>query len=249
MTEALAFGVLLLFALFLVFHTLRLRGQNPAQAPLREIEALRNLPETVGVAVESGRRLHLSLGSGQIGQADTATTLAGLNAASLIASVAVVSDKPPIITSADGAAMMLAQDVLKQVYRQQNAADRYDSDSARVVGLTPTAFATALMPLMKDEAVGGNVLIGPVGTEAILLTEAASRAHVTTIAGSDNPAAQAVLFATADHPVVGEDVYAVAAYLGRNRAHVASLRAQDWMRAILAGAILIGAVLKSLGIV
>ncbi len=246
MTEAYAFGFLLLFVLFLVFHNLRLRRQDPSQAPLREIEALRNLPETVGEAVESGRRLHLSLGSGQIGQTDTATTLAGLTAASLIASVAVVSDKPPVITSADGAAMMLAQDVLKQVYKQQNAADRYDGDAARVVGLTPMAFATALTPLIKDEAVAGNVLIGPVGPEAILLTEAASRARVTTIAGSDNPAAQAVLFAAADHPVVGEDVYAVSAYLGRSRAHVASLRAQDGMRFVLALVIIVGVIWNSL---
>jgi hypothetical protein len=132
------------------------------------------------------------------------------------------------------------------VYKQQNAAERYDSDSARVVGLTPIAFATALTPLVKDEAVAGNVLIGPVGPEAVLLTEAAGRAHVTTIAGSDNPTAQAVLFATADHPLVGEDVYAVSAYLGRSRAHVASLQAQDWMRLVLAAAIVVGVIWKSL---
>ena len=87
----------------------------------------------------------------------------------------------------------------------------------------------------------------------MLLTEAGQRAKVTTVAGSDLPAAQAMLFATADHPLIGEDLFAGNAYLNRGPArlaHLASLRAQDWMRVLICGAIVLGVVYqtaKSLG--
>ena len=44
--------------------------------------------------------------------------------------------------------------------------------------------------------------------EAALIADANSRAGLTTIAGVDRVAAQAALFAVADHPVLGEDVFA-----------------------------------------
>jgi hypothetical protein len=134
---------------------------------------------------------------------------------------------------------------MKSVYAGQNAADRYAGDVARVVALSPASFGAATTTLMSDEAVNGNVLIGPVGAEGALLAEAGRRAGATTLAGTDNVAAQAALFPAADHSLLGEDVYATGAYLGRENAHVASLQAQDVIRWVLVIAILVGAVIAT----
>jgi hypothetical protein len=244
----LALGTLAVFAALIALFLLAARRRGARPPALREIEAFQRLPGTVGLAVETGRRLHLSLGSGVVGQAETATTLAGLMAVGRIASDAVVSDKPPVITTADGTAMLLAQDVLRQEYREQNALERFESTSARVAGLSPMAFGAALAPLVKDELVAGNVIIGPAGAEALLLAEAGRRAGVPTLAGTDNLSAQAALFAAADDALLGEDVFAGAAYLGRAQAHIASLRAQDVMRVLVILVILAGTVAKTLGL-
>lgn len=240
-------GFVFLFAALIgVFLALgRQRGARPAV--FRPVEALQSLPATVGAAVETGRRLHISLGSGAIGETNTAATLAGLTVLDQISAAAVVSDKPPVVTSADGAAMFLAQDTLRNVYTRQNAQQRYDPAAARVAGLSPMSFGAALTALVKDESTAGTVLVGPVGPEAVLLAEAGSRAHLTTLAGSDNPAAQALLFAAADEPLVGEDLFAGGAYIGRLPAHVASLRAQDIMRILIGLAIVGGVLAKTFG--
>ncbi len=47
---------------------------------------------------------------------------------------------------------------------------------------------------------------------------------------------------------LGEELYAAGAYLGAGGAHSASLRMQDILRWVLVAAILIGAILKLLGI-
>jgi hypothetical protein len=68
------------------------------------------------------------------------------------------------------------------------------------------------------------------------------------MAGSDSIPAQAVLFATADEPLLGEELYAAGAYLGGGAVYTASIRMQDILRWVLIGAIGIGAFLKLLGI-
>ena len=238
-------GFIILFAgLIIVFTFLgRRKGARPTQ--FRPLDALQSLPQMVGEAVETGRRLHISLGSGSVGQTDTAAALAGLTVLNQISEVTVVSDKPPIVTTGDGTLMLLAQDTLQHVYARQNAQDRYDPTSARVAGLSPISFGAATGAMVKDEAFAGTVLVGSVGPEVVLLTEASQRAGVTTLAGSDDPAAQAVLFASAESPLIGEDLFAGGAYIGRLSAHVASLQAQDVMRILIGLAIIGGVIVKT----
>ncbi len=238
--------VLLVFIALLGFFVVLTRRQGARNAGLREVAVWKQLPDVIGAAVESGRRLHLSLGHGVLGQPDTATLLAGLNTVSQVAAVTVVSDKPPVITTADGATALLAQDLVRQAYRQQNAGEQYRDDAARVVGLSPLSFNGALTAVVKDEAIAGSVFVGSVGAEVALLAEAGQRAGAPTLAGSDNVTGQAILFAAAEHALLGEDVYSAGAYLSRAPEHVASLRTQDVMRWLIVGAMLAGIVWTTL---
>jgi hypothetical protein len=69
-----------------------------------------------------------------------------------------------------------------------------------------------------------------------------------TLAGTDNLTGQAVLYATAHEPLIGEELYAGGAYLQAGPIHTASLQAQDAIRWLLVGVILIGIVLKVVGL-
>ncbi len=57
------------------------------------------------------------------------------------------------------------------------------------------------------------------------------------------------MFAAAQEPLVGEELYAAGAYLQVNPYHLASVRAQDIMRWVLAGCILAGAILQAFGLI
>jgi hypothetical protein len=241
-------AIVIFFATLIVVFAALARRKGAKPRGLRRIEAYESLPAAVGAAVETGHRIHISLGSGVIGEVNTAATISGLGVLDQVAYVAANSDRPPIVTAADGAAMLLAQDTLRGVYNRKNASKQYDPLSAQVAGLTPLGFGAALPGVLADEMVAGTVLIGSVGQEAVLLAEAGRRANVTTVAGSDLPAAQAVLFATADQPLIGEDLFAGNAYINRRPAHLASLRAQDWMRVIIGGLIVLGVLLKTLSL-
>jgi hypothetical protein len=239
LTRALALIVFVVLACLILLFTYRARRPGARPRVLRPIDAFQSLPATVGQAVETGRRLHISLGTGLIGATDTTATVAGLTVLNQISAAAAVSDRPPVVTTSDGAAMLLAQDALRSVYARQNAQARYDPESAQVAGLTPISFGAAQTSLPADQAVAGAILVGSVGSEAVLMAEAGQRAGVTTLAGADSLPSQAMLFATADHTLIGEDMFAGGAYIGQRPEHVGSLSAQDVVRLAIAAVIVI----------
>jgi len=78
---------------------------------------------------------------------------------------------------------------------------------------------------------------------------AAVRSGTHQIAGTDDPQSQALPFVTADHALIGEDMFAAGTYIsGGDPFHIASLQAQDWMRLLVAGVIVVGAVLRTIGV-
>ncbi len=227
----------------------RRRKKSPTTPlPLRPLDGYSSLPHATGEAVETGRRLHVSLGSGGVGGSETAAVLAGLAIVERLAQAASISDKPPVVTSGDGLAVLLAQDTLRRVYVQQNLIERYDPNSARLAGPTPFSFAAGAMMTIPDETIAANVLAGSFEQEIILPAEAGMHAGVTQIAGASDTAAQAIAYATADHPLIGEELFVGGAYLRQLPAHVASVVAQDALRLLIVAAFAALAVARALGI-
>ncbi|MGA2112070.1 MAG: DUF6754 domain-containing protein [Anaerolineales bacterium] len=240
----LALVVGLLLAGLILFFTFLRRGQWPT---FRRLPALEALSADIGRSVESGTRLHLSLGNGSMYGPEASATLVGLAALSQIAKAGSVSDKPPLATSADGAVTLLSQDVYRVAFRHQRAEDRYDPLLGRIAGLGPLGYAAGTMHTAPDEDVTATFILGPQGREVALVAEAGSR-RGDVVGGTLDPVAQAVLYATADHPLIGEELFATGAYLKVNRAHAASVQAQDVMRWVVIGAAVALAVLGTVGI-
>jgi hypothetical protein len=225
-----------------------LTDHTRAKLSLRGIQAFSHFRREVDLAVEAGKRLHISLGRGNINDLQGGSAFIGLTILDRCARAASNSDRPPVTTSGDGVITILSQDTLRSTYRSLAAEQRYDPTNARLTGLTPMAYAVGAMPAIHDEQVSANILAGHFGAEIALLTEAGERSRSLTAAGSDSIPAQAVLYATSDEPLLGEELYAAGAYLGAGAAHSASLRMQDILRWVLVVAIVIGAILKLLGI-
>jgi hypothetical protein len=213
---------------------------------LRPIEAFQQLRRAIGLAVEEGKRLHVSLGRDSIIGPATAPGLIGLSTLERVAQLSRVSDRPPVATSGEGTLALLSQDTLRAVYRQGNAMDQYDPTRGRLAGVTPFSYVAGTLPVMRDEQVSANLLVGSFGPEVALLTEASDQQGTFTLAASQSLPAQAVMFATAREALIGEELFAIPAYLQAGDMYVSSLRAQDVLRWILIVVIIAGAVFKLL---
>lgn len=238
------FGVVLLTSAVMGAFVI-LRRRKPAT--FRDIPAVERLRKAVSRVVEDGSRLHVSLGRAALYTQQSSSALAGLTVLRRLADLTSAGDQSPIATSGDASLAIVSQDML-QSGSQATARGRYDPTAGRLTGLTPFSYAAGALPAMRDENVSADVLIGNFGVEVALLTDAAQRKDTFSLAGSDNLAAQAVLYASAQEPLIGEEVYATGAYIGAGRLHQASLLTQDILRWLLILGILAGTLLKLAGI-
>jgi len=236
-----AFLVLAIAAVLLLVFLL-LRRRTPAV--LRRIEAFERLNRAVGLAVENGTRLHISIGRGNLFTTRGGSALSALALVRRLAERTSASDRPPVVTSGDASLAILSQDTLQSGYRAAGADEQYRYSTGRLTGLTPFAYAAGTTSVTRDENVSTSVFIGDFGTEAALMVEAAERENSTIIAASDNLSAQSIFYATSQDPLIGEELFAAGAYTGAGSAHEASLNVQDILRWLIILAILIGSVLK-----
>jgi hypothetical protein len=190
--------------------------------------------------------LHISLGLGSLLDARGGSALAGLAMLRHIAERTSVSDKPSVASAGTSVLGLLSQDTLQAGYRVAGVEELYAPTTGRVAGLSPFGYAAGAMNISQDENVSANIMVGNFGPEVALITDASERVNVATVGASDNLAGQAVLFANTQDPLVGEELFSTAAYLGGAPSHLASLTVQDILRWSIILVLLGGAVFEIL---
>ena len=220
-----------------------LSSSRKSRRIFRLIPAIQKLRRAIGRSVEEGGRIHVSIGKSSIFSATNASALVGLSTLERIAQLSSVSDRPPVVTSGDGTLSILSQDTLRAAYRIANAQDQYDPERALLAGATPFSYIAGTIPVMRGQRVNTNILLGNFGPEVALLTEASDLQNAFTLAASDALATQAVLYATAQEPLIGEELFAVPAYLQAGPVYQASLRVQDILRWVVVALLVITALL------
>ena len=246
MTQALPLGLVILAAVLLLALTF-IKRKSPSA--FREIAALARLKKAAGLAVEDGTRLHVSLGRGGLVTPRGAASLSALALLRQIGEQTSISDRPPVATSGDPVLAALSQDTLQAACQSAGVDELFQPTSGRLGGLTPFSYAAGAMTVARQEQVSTDVLMGDFGAEVGLLTEASERENSTLIAATSEPSAQAILFASAAEPLVGEELFAAPAYIGNDPAQRASLQAQDILRWLVILALLAAAGMKMVGLI
>ncbi len=240
----LGFVIVFISAALMVVFSLLKRKSPPV---FRDIPAYARMRHAVGRVVEDGTRLHVSLGRGSLATPQSASGLAGLILLRRLAELTSAGDEPPIATSGNSGMTILSQDMLHAA-SQVSAQGAYDPTLGRLTGLTPFSYAAGTMSTIQDENISANIFIGNFGVESALMIEAAERENTFTMAGSDNLTAQAVMYASVQEPLIGEELFAAGAYNDAGRMHISSLTTQDILRWAIIAIIFIGSILKLAGV-
>lgn len=237
---------ILITAAFLLGVITLWKRRSPSH--LREIPAFTRLVRALGLSIEDGKRLHISLGRGSLLDAHGGSAFAGLALLRNIAERTSVSDMPSVASSGDPALGLLTQDTLQAGYQAAGVGEAYVHTMGRVTGLTPFSYAAGAMHIAQNENVSTNIMIGHFGPEAGLITEASDRVSIPFIGASDDLAGQSVLYASAQESLIGEELFAAGAYLNLNATHTASLTVQDIFRWLIILALIAGSALKFVGV-
>lgn len=244
-------GALLLFLVLFIASLWRAGwGRKGEVAPitLRPIRAYDATREGLAIAAETGRAVHTSPGSGGVGArgVTTAGTLAGMAIVESMARVGAITGAPVQATTNDAIAYALTDNSLRRGYLR--AGWSLESENAGARFLThndPLAYAAAAAEVVERNKVSHAVMAGQFGPEVLLITEAHRRSGAQQIGGATDPQAIALLSITADHTLIGEEIFASGAYLERRTSHIASLLSQDGLRWAIIALIILGFILMN----
>lgn len=227
---------------------MKVRGKKKGpSASLRSLPAFQDLQGEIGYAAESGGTVHIALGSGGIAGENAITSLAGLEMIEELADTAVLYNSPPIITVGDPTLLPLAQDILRRAYERHGLVKRYDPGQVRFVAPSPAAYAAGAANTVATENVTTNVMIGAFGPEVSLIADVGARRGLPQLAAAAAPDAIGALYPVSKRLAVGEELYAAGAQMTGKRRYMISLRAQNILRLILIGLILLWAATELVG--
>ena len=238
--------IIVLFLGLMIFFSII--NQDSKKRNIRPIPAYDKINQEINIAVEDGTQLHISLGRGGMTGPESASALAGLSILKQIIEKSSFCDHPPVASTGDAVISILAQDTIQGTSKAISVTDRLRNPSGELIGVTPFSYAAGSLSTIRDSNVSANIHTGWFGNEVIWFTTAGERQSSPTIAGAAQLPAQAVIYASASDPLIGEELYAGGAYLGAGKIHQASISAQDVIRWIIIVIILGSVLLNFLGI-
>ena len=238
-----AFALIVLCVVVLLYF-IRLYKERPAVS-LRNIKAYDSLQKTVSKAVAGGRTIHISTGRGGLEKTSNPASLAALSALESIVEGTTTSNKPPKVTSGDGSLFIASQDALRESEDDSKTPGEVAAQAQFVApDSSPLAYGSGVSDIVNRGEFGSNVILGRLGPELALITEAAERQNLEQLIGTDDLAALSVALASTDDVLIGEELFAAAAYLQSEPAHIASLQLQDVLRILVTLSILVAAIVS-----
>ena len=238
----LALAIILLSGGLLFWY---LRGIEAGKVvDLRPIKGYASLDRQTGLAVETGRVFHMSPGRAGLDGAGNPTSVASLSILDYLAEQGSKNDVPPIVTTGDGSLMIASQDSLRGAYANVDRESDFHLDMVRFQAASsePIAYAAGVTIEVEREDLSGNIMVGRFGSEIVFVAEAAERASLEQILGSDDPIALGAMMPVTDKLLIGEELFAAAAYLHQKPISLAGLKVQDTLRLLACAGILLAAI-------
>lgn len=248
MTPSAFIGLIIVAVFFTMMIVMNIISRGYPPPRWRPIAGYQKIKRAIGLAVEDGTQLHVSIGRGGVTNPEAASAFVGLSMLEQLIRTVSNSDHPPVATTGNAALSILARDTISGTYHDLGIQPEKIALSSQLTGLTPYSYAVGTLPMIRDDHVTANIFAGWYGSEVIWLTSAADRQNSLSIAGTAHLPGQAVMFASASEPLIGEELFAGGAYLGADPIHNASLKTQDIFRWIIVAVILTGLLLKTVGL-
>jgi hypothetical protein len=213
---------------------------------IRRIAGLDAIDEAVGRCTEMGKPTLYIPGISTI--SDVAT-IASLNILGQVAKKIAQYQARIIVPNRDPIVFPVTQDVVKEAFIEAGYPHNYRSDDVYFVTNDQFAYAAAVCGTMVRERPGANLLLGMFYAESLVLAETGASVGAIQIAGTD-AISQLPFFVTAcDYTIIGEELYAASAYIGREPTLLGTLKGQDLFKMVCLGVICLGVLLMTLGVI
>jgi len=231
-------GCVIFLGLILFFFHAAQRGMQMYLRPIAGIEAI---DEAIGRATEMGKPILYVPGLSTI--SDVAT-IASLTILGRVAKKVAEYQTPLLVPNRDPIVYTIAEETVKQAYMEAGRPDAFDKDSVFFLTQSQFAFVAGVNGIMMREKPATNFYLGMFWAESLILAETGSLSGAIQIAGTDAVTQLPFFITTCDYTLIGEELYAASAYLGREPKQLGSIKGQDACKGIVMAIITLGLLLS-----
>ena len=233
---------ILLFTAFLIVNILRARGGR--ELYVRPIAGLQALDEAIGRATEMGRAVLYVPGLSDMSEVGTFAAITILSrlahrVADMGCELNVPCYDPVVMTVLDGA--------VREAYSKVGRPDQFRPGCVHYISAQQMAYVGAVNGYMLRERPAANIYMGSFYAESLLLAETGAATGAIQIAGTDKVTQLPFFVCACDYTLLGEELYAASAYIGREPVQLATIIAQDWAKALAAAAVVAALLLAATG--
>ena len=141
----------------------------------------------------------------------------------------------------------VADEVVRAGYFRGGQPDAYDPTSVRFIAADQFAFCAGTNGIMYRQKPATNIYLGRFFAESLILAETGYVNQAIQIAGTAEATQLPFFIAACDYTLIGEELFAVSAYLSQDARLVSSLKASDWVKVAALALLIVGVVDATLG--
>lgn len=232
-------GSLVILFVLGFFVILYLRLARKRKLFIRKLPGLDAVDEAIGRATEMGQPVSFVPGIGAIGSLET---MCGLVMLSEVAKRCAELDTKLIVLNRNVLVQPATAGIVRDAFRAAGKTEKFSEDMVRYVAPDQFAFAAGALGTFKREKPAANLMFGAFWAESLELAEVGNEVGAIQIAGSSSMAQVPFFVAACDYCLIGEELYAGAAYIGRDPVLTGSIAGQDWGKVLAAILIVVGVV-------
>ncbi len=214
---------------------------------LRRLQAVDAIEEIMGRCVEMGRPAwYLMDNTNMTSPSVLAPTVAAFQILAYTARMAARLGATFFVPVTQGLAYSIANDNVEEAYKAEGKPEDFDP-LGTVMYLPDGADRMYIINNLWSQKVAGVFFLGSWYHKAVIFTEAAASVGALTLGGTDTTHNIPFLVAICDYSIIGEELYALGAYVSKDPTQTSSLAGQDIGKYVALVLILVGSILATVG--
>lgn len=218
------------------------RAKAGVHIPIRRIAGLDALDEAIGRSTEMGRPVLYVPGIDEIKEIQTIYSMMILRH---VARKTAEYGTELIVPVKDSVVMTFAEEAVKQGCNDAARPDAFIADNVRYLSNEQFAYCAGVAGIMNREKPAANIMLGMFFAESLILAETGFASGAIQVAGTAKQHQLPFFVAACDYTIIGEEYFAVTAYLTREPSLLGTIRAADVIKGIAIVLLLLGAVLAT----
>jgi uncharacterized protein DUF6754 len=225
-----------------LFYYARTVKKRPQDVFIRRIPGVDAIEEAVGRSTEMGRPVLYVTGTEEI---QNIQTIASLLTLGHVAELTATYDTELKVANCYPLTMVVAEEIVRQGYANAGRIDAHKPENVMFFSSEQFAFAASINGLVLRDRPATNIFLGRFFGESLILAETGFLTGAVQIGGTAEITQLPFFIAACDYAVIGEELYAVSAYLTREPTLLATLKAADLMKVVIILIVVIGALLAT----